>query len=165
VSPPSNPSRPRRFIWCTGGHYVPPLNRERPAGKGMCVLSINGGGVRGYIALLVLKSILRLLQPEGDIFPYLYFDLICGTSTGGLISILLGVLHVDIDTAIRLYRELSEVIFRNGFSRVRALVFGAGYDRQPLEDAIAKILRDYSRGRTRMVDPGRDRGCRVSHHS
>jgi hypothetical protein len=77
--------------------------------------------------------------------------------------ILLGILHVDVDTAIRLYREMSEGIFGQGFSIFGALGIGAGYNREPLKDAVARILRDHSKGRTRMVDPGRDRGCRVSH--
>jgi patatin-like phospholipase/acyl hydrolase len=137
----------------------------RPQNKGLSVLSLDGGGVRGTISLLVLKNLLRLLQPEGDIFPYLYFDVICGTSTGGLISILLGVLHLDIDTALMLYQKLSKKVFHKGYSRVRYLVKDAGYDRKPLERAIMKILKERGKGRTFMEDPERDRGCYVSRYT
>ena len=79
------------------------------------ILSLDGGGVRGISSLLLLKKIMdkvceeRGLQGQVEvgisskgptnskqaesIRPCQYFDLICGTSTGGLIAILLGRLQ------------------------------------------------------------------------
>ena len=49
--------------------------------------TIDGGGVRGISSLLILRRIMYLIQPCGDLKqlprPCDYFDLICGTSTGG----------------------------------------------------------------------------------
>ena len=58
------------------------------------ILSLDGGGVRGLSSLFILKSIMEQveLDEESDEtpLPCRYFDLICGTSTGGLIAIMLG---------------------------------------------------------------------------
>jgi hypothetical protein len=105
------------------------------------------------------------LQPEGLIYPYLYFDLIAGTSTGGLIVILIAILHLDIDTAIEVYQNLVGQVFASGFSVLRYLCKDAGYRRKPLKRAIAKILKEHGNGRMLMYDPEYDRGCRVSHRS
>jgi patatin-like phospholipase/acyl hydrolase len=40
-----------------------------------------------------------------------YFDMICGTSTGGLIAIMLGRLHMTVDECIDEYKKLSARIF------------------------------------------------------
>jgi patatin-like phospholipase/acyl hydrolase len=126
---------------------------------------LDGGGCRGYLSLLNLKYLLRQLQPEELIYPYLYFDLICGTSTGGLIAILLGVLHLDIDTAIDLYSDLAGKVFAGGFSKLRYCRKDAGYSSKPLEAAIKKLLAEHGGGRTLMVDKDKDKGCRVSHYT
>jgi patatin-like phospholipase/acyl hydrolase len=56
---------------------------------GLCLLSLDGGGVRGLSTLYVLKSIMDQLnnkRKEGSlptVKPCEVFDLIGGTSTGG----------------------------------------------------------------------------------
>jgi patatin-like phospholipase/acyl hydrolase len=129
------------------------------------VLSLDGGGCRGYLSLLILKDLLRAIQADDEpIYPYRYFDIICGTSTGGLIALLLGVLHLDIDKAITLYEELAGKIFAKGFSKHRYFRKDAGYSRKPLEAAIDRMLNEYGEGRTLMVDQDKDKGCRVSYY-
>jgi hypothetical protein len=113
----------------------------------------------------VLHQLLRLVQPEGLIYPYQYFDLICGTSTGGLIAILLAVLHLDIETVIEIYALLAGKVFAKGFSIFRFCRKDAGYSRKPLEAAIDEILKQHGGDRALMMDPDRDKGCRVSHYS
>jgi patatin-like phospholipase/acyl hydrolase len=65
------------------------------------VLALDGGGVRGLSSLLIVEGIMREVlrikvqkrqATEDDPLPLPceYFDLICGTSTGGLIAIMLG---------------------------------------------------------------------------
>ena len=63
------------------------------------ILSIDGGGVRGIASLQVLKEVMSQIRrtqladnPDALVSnrPCDYFDLICGTSTGGLIAIMLG---------------------------------------------------------------------------
>jgi patatin-like phospholipase/acyl hydrolase len=56
---------------------------------GLCLLSLDGGGVRGLSTLYILKSIMDRLNGERQksnlppVKPCEVFDLIGGTSTGG----------------------------------------------------------------------------------
>jgi patatin-like phospholipase/acyl hydrolase len=71
-------------------------NTIKPGGEpnpvdstGLCLLSLDGGGVRGLSSLYILKSIIdRLNHVRGQkklprVKPCEVFDLIGGTSTGG----------------------------------------------------------------------------------
>lgn len=56
---------------------------------GLCLLSLDGGGVRGLSTLYILRSIMkqvnekRSAQGLSNVKPCDLFDLIGGTSTGG----------------------------------------------------------------------------------
>ncbi len=62
---------------------------EPATDKGLCLLSLDGGGVRGLATLLILKRIMYVLEGkvgrdvERPLLPCKYFDMIAGTSTGG----------------------------------------------------------------------------------
>jgi patatin-like phospholipase/acyl hydrolase len=60
------------------------------------ILTLDGGGVRGLSSLLILRDIMEDIENRTDadetLKPCEYFDLIGGTSTGGLIAIMLGLL-------------------------------------------------------------------------
>jgi len=59
------------------------------------ILSLDGGGVRGLSSLLILREIMNGIADDSadeGLKPCQYFDLIGGTSTGGLIAIMLGAL-------------------------------------------------------------------------
>ncbi|KAE8450481.1 hypothetical protein EG329_006211 [Mollisiaceae sp. DMI_Dod_QoI] len=134
-----------------------------------CVLSLDGGGIRGYSSLIILRRLMTKVKEletkdlEGDnrhahssfhpgkyipctnnirnyaqstrengstetqgegsdagsttcgeccrYLPCHYFDYIGGTSTGGLISIMLGRLRMSVDECIKEYKKLSSDIF------------------------------------------------------
>jgi patatin-like phospholipase/acyl hydrolase len=67
----------------TGGE---PVSLDR---GGLCLLSLDGGGVRGLSSLYVLKGVMDRLNDEREAKkldrrkPCEIFDLIGGTSTGG----------------------------------------------------------------------------------
>ena len=66
------------------------------------ILSFDGGGVRGLASLVILRDIMDDIATRDDVEepkPCDYFDLICGTSTGGLIAIMLGRLGMVISFA------------------------------------------------------------------
>lgn len=55
--------------------------------NGLCLLSLDGGGVRGLSSLYILKDVMNQLNSERQdgtaLKPCDVFDLISGTSTGG----------------------------------------------------------------------------------
>lgn len=54
------------------------------------ILCIDGGGMRGVVPAVLLKKLSDLLKDAGDDRPfYAHFDLIAGTSTGGLLALAL----------------------------------------------------------------------------
>ena len=114
------------------------------------ILSLDGGGIRGYSALLIIKQIMEAIKeiemnyragsdgpadssyhplpsnpqhvvgtrvPEEDErqsakwLPCHYFDYMAGTSTGGLIAIMLGRLRMNIDDCIADYETLGGDVF------------------------------------------------------
>jgi patatin-like phospholipase/acyl hydrolase len=62
------------------------------------ILSLDGGGVRGLSSLLILREIMEEIGRRTNAAetpqPCEYFDLIGGTSTGGIIAIMLGRLRM-----------------------------------------------------------------------
>jgi patatin-like phospholipase/acyl hydrolase len=61
------------------------------------ILSLDGGGVRGLSQLIILDAIMQKINPVSSaqkaaqsLRPCEFFDLICGTSTGGLNALMLG---------------------------------------------------------------------------
>ena len=87
--------------------------------RGLNLLSLDGGGVKGYFTILVLERLLNVVaELEGteeqisiQKRPCDYFDLIGGTSTGGLLAIMLGRLQMDIKACIHAYKTLSSDVF------------------------------------------------------
>lgn len=54
--------------------------------EGLCLLSLDGGGVRGLSTLMILESLMAKINNKRQVpvKPCEVFDLIGGTSTGGL---------------------------------------------------------------------------------
>ncbi|KAF8533669.1 hypothetical protein BDD12DRAFT_702439, partial [Trichophaea hybrida] len=81
----------------------------------------DGGGIRGYSNLLILKALMERIAViedrehysiAGELpLPCHYFDYIFGTSTGGLNAIMLGRLRMSIDDCMREFRLLASEIF------------------------------------------------------
>ncbi|KAK6536357.1 hypothetical protein TWF281_000596 [Arthrobotrys megalospora] len=105
------------------------------------VLCLDGGGVRGLSSLLIIKRIMQQVAPSvKNPRPCDYFDMISGTSTGGIVAVMLGRLQMSIDECIQAYREMAKEIF--GIDKLGQLVrFGATkarFDAEVLERVIKK---------------------------
>lgn len=88
------------------------VQTSRPRyGKGLALLSLDGGGIRGLSSLYIVQSLMEQLDPENPPKPYDCFDLIGGTSTGGLIALMLGRLRMTVDECIEAYLELMPTVF------------------------------------------------------
>ena len=107
---------------------------------GLKILCFDGGGVKGKAALVLLKDIMDKIGTGAK--PCDFFDLIAGTSTGGLIAILLARLGYSVDEAIGKYDRLGPRIFAS-------VAGGAAFIRggNPLihEDAAEKAFREVGR--------------------
>ncbi|KDN33704.1 hypothetical protein RSAG8_13200, partial [Rhizoctonia solani AG-8 WAC10335] len=72
---------------------------KRDITRGSRILSLDGGGVRGYSALIILEAFMLRVKlhygSEEDILPADFFDLIIGTSTGGIMALMLGRLRMS----------------------------------------------------------------------
>jgi patatin-like phospholipase/acyl hydrolase len=114
------------------------------------VLSLDGGGIKGYTSLLILKRIFRTMMTEGQLDeiprPCNFFDLIIGTSTGGLIAVMLGRLHMTIDECIAKYEQLGKEVFGKKphggklGKMLKGLRNSPFYDIEILQDEVRKIL-------------------------
>lgn len=156
------------------------------------ILSLDGGGIRGYSALLILQELMRvigtiernyacgpsrvdgpaessyhpltLLSPapclaikskaknggepalteSSNWLPCHYFDYVAGTSTGGLIGIMLGRLRMNVDDCISEYETLGAKVF--GHSRkchIRSPLFWPRdkYKHKTLESVVRDVVR------------------------
>lgn len=82
--------------------HVNPLKSE-----GIRVLSLDGGGTRGMMALEVLEAIERTTGRK----IYELFDYISGVSTGGIIAILLAAKKLSIEQTREKYMDISSEVF------------------------------------------------------
>ncbi|KAM0431443.1 hypothetical protein ACHAPT_005420 [Fusarium lateritium] len=106
-----------------------PLTRHA---KGLRLLALDGGGVRGVMALESLKELmLRVKQRKGLAEiprPADYFELAGGTSTGGIMGIMLFRLRMSVDDTIAQYDKIAQDIFSPSlFGRKISRIPGASY--------------------------------------
>jgi hypothetical protein len=83
--------------------------------NGLRLLSLDGGGVKGISALMYLEEIMSRVQKKikSDELcrPSDFFELAAGTSTGGIIALMLFRLRMTATDAIEMYDEISEKVF------------------------------------------------------
>lgn len=80
------------------------------------ILTFDGGGVRGLSSLIILKRLMKYVNEHeglqlGELTPKDIFSLVAGTSTGGLIALMLGRFGMSVDDCIAQYFKFSEEIF------------------------------------------------------
>ncbi|KIM26166.1 hypothetical protein M408DRAFT_197100 [Serendipita vermifera MAFF 305830] len=82
-----------------------------PQGKGICLLSLDGGGSRALSQLKILADLMHMMNfnaKEDEIQrPRDVFNMIGGTGSGGFIAILLVILKLTADEALDVFAELS----------------------------------------------------------
>ncbi|XP_021515595.2 calcium-independent phospholipase A2-gamma isoform X3 [Meriones unguiculatus] len=127
--------------------YVDPVK-----GRGIRILTIDGGGTRGVVALQTLRKLVELTQKP----IHQLFDYICGVSTGAILAFMLGLFHMPLDECEELYRKLGSDIFSQNVivGTVKMSWSHAFYDSQTWE----KILKDRM-GSTLMIETARDPAC------
>lgn len=104
------------------------------------ILSIDGGGIKGLYSATILKH----LESRFKCQIVDYFDLICGTSTGGLIALGLS-LKIPATKLVKFYEENGPKIFpaQNNFISWWKQLFGAGkYSNYELRKALKDVFAD-----------------------
>ncbi|XP_023211072.1 calcium-independent phospholipase A2-gamma-like isoform X1 [Centruroides sculpturatus] len=91
--------------------YVDP-----PRSTGVRILTIDGGGIRGIIAI----EMLRYLETISGKPIHELFDYICGVSTGAILTMLIGGLNLPINECEKLYLKMSCELFK------RSPILGTG---------------------------------------
>ncbi|CAN6458076.1 unnamed protein product [Victoria cruziana] len=82
--------------------------RGRAVGKqGLRILSMDGGGMKGMATVQILK---QMEQGTGKRIHEM-FDLICGTSTGGMLAVALGIKKMTLEQCEEIYKNLGKLVF------------------------------------------------------
>lgn len=124
------------------------------------ILSIDGGGMRGIIPAKILADLeAELIKRDGpDARLYQYFDLICGTSTGGIIALALSV-GVPAEKILALYKEHGNEIFPHDKIFASLRVNKALYDREALREYLSEVFTEAGSSTTMRVMDCKTRVC------
>ncbi|KAK3896666.1 hypothetical protein C8A05DRAFT_20408, partial [Staphylotrichum tortipilum] len=111
----------------------------------------DGGGVRGISSLYILQRLMYRIQQEHNLQklpkPCEVFDVMVGTSTGGLIAIMLGLLEMSVQSCIEAYTALARDVFtprtrtKLGGPFVHKLLGSATFSATKLEASIKDVIR------------------------
>ncbi|NXJ62869.1 PLPL8 phospholipase, partial [Rostratula benghalensis] len=121
-------------------------------GWGIRVLTIDGGGTRGLVALQTLRKLEELTgKPVHQLFDY-----ICGVSTGAILAFMLGLFHIPLDDCEELYRKLGSDVFKQNVivGTVKMGWSHAFYD----SDIWEKMLKE-KMGSNLMIETARNSKC------
>lgn len=117
------------------------------------MMSVDGGGVRGYSIFIILQEIMHRTYvemegraPRRDQIPKPadHFDLIVGTGTGGLIALMLGRLRLDIETCKELYVRLTRYVFETDKTIAGIPYRSTLFKASKLEEAIMEAVREHT---------------------
>lgn len=130
------------------------------------LLALDGGGVRGLSSLMILQQLMATINPESPPKPCDYFDMIGGSSTGGLIAIMLGRLQMTVGDCIEAYTSLSDRIFKkksHSLFNMRGELKGR-FDSTELERAVKQILVNRGFEEDVLLKDSPDAPCKVYVH-
>ncbi|KAJ5966691.1 hypothetical protein N7501_002939 [Penicillium viridicatum] len=133
-----------------GQGQPPPQQQEQKSDKG-CLMS----------CLADVMTQLNSQREDSEVLkPCDVFDLIGGTSTGGLIAIMLGRLEMGVDECILAYTELMETVFSEKINSVPVDWSGnivSQYDSKKLKNAIENVITRAGLSPTDLMNDGKPR--------
>jgi patatin-like phospholipase/acyl hydrolase len=140
-----------------------------PAQEPVKLLCLDGGGVKGISSLLILHEIMERVKSiesetapkdASDRLPVNYFNLAGGTSTGGLIALMLFRLNMSTADAIENYDNMARRVFSptlgplnlhwlgrvgywlgNGILTLKGIFLPAKFSAKPLESVIDEVVK------------------------
>ncbi|CAN0132860.1 unnamed protein product [Ectocarpus sp. 4 AP-2014] len=121
-------------------HWTP----RQPGQKGLRILSLDGGGTRGVLTIALLREVLKGFDKD----VHEVFDVICGTSTGGILAMLFASEKQSLASATTLYDSLIVKIFKKDLlANAKLVLQQAQYSSTDWEAILEDILGD-----RRMID-------------
>ena len=132
-----------------GLHLTPGGGMRAPRrSRGVSVLALDGGGTRAVLTLQMLKQLERLSGRRVNEL----FDVIGGTSTGGILA--LGIQQgYALDELLELYLSLARLVFRRDpFRHGQLLLTGGAYRTAPLETILRAKFAPEGSSRTSMLE-------------
>ncbi|KAJ6780425.1 hypothetical protein PWT90_09794 [Aphanocladium album] len=127
--------------------------KDTTKGPPLRILSLDGGGVRGYSMLIIVQELMHrtFVEAQGRAprrheipKPCDHFDLIVGTGTGGLIAIMLGRLRLDLETCKELYVRMTRMVFQTDKTIAGIPYRSTLFKASKLEDAIRQAVREHT---------------------
>ncbi|KAK9413097.1 hypothetical protein SUNI508_12082 [Seiridium unicorne] len=127
--------------------------KDTTKGPPLRILSLDGGGVRGYSMIIILQELMHrtYVETEGKAprrdqipKPCDHFDLIVGSGTGGLIAIMLGRLRLDLETCKELYVRMTRMVFQTDKTIVGIPYRSTLFKASMLEQAIKEAVREHT---------------------
>jgi len=131
--------------------------------KKFTILAIDGGGIRGLIPAKVLAELdgdLKTQNPDKPL--YEYFDLICGTSTGAILTIAIA-LGIPADDLVRFYKKHAQAIFPKWYLKVlprksRAILTSI-YSNKILRRKLKEIYTEANGGQIPLINDLKTKVC------
>ncbi|KAH8425618.1 putative Patatin-like serine hydrolase [Aspergillus melleus] len=127
--------------------------KDTTKGPPLRILSLDGGGVRGYSMLIILQELMYRIYvecegkaPRRDQIPKPcdHFDLIAGTGTGGLIALMLGRLRLDLETCKEVYVRMTRRVFETDKTIAGIPYRSTLFKASKLEEAIRECVREHT---------------------
>lgn len=103
------------------------------------IISIDGGGIKGLYSSTILEHLEAKHGPISD-----YFDMICGTSTGGLIALALS-LKIPATDVSKIYTEKGHLIFpkrAKWLGIIRQTLWKGKYSDRPLMAVLKEVFKE-----------------------
>ncbi|KAK9861855.1 hypothetical protein WJX84_002096 [Apatococcus fuscideae] len=152
-------------------HVAQAVGRPSTNGRGIRILSMDGGGMKG----IAIIRLLRQLEERTGRRIHELFDLICGTSTGGILAVALALRHFTLDECEQIYRTLGQRVFskplkpveekegwreslyrvyKSGQQSMRVAVYGCKHDAVMFEMLLKQFCHFEEQGCTvdRLID-------------
>jgi predicted acylesterase/phospholipase RssA len=131
-----------------------------PGQQGLRVLALDGGGSRGMVTVKALEALMEEVGDGRDVSDC--FDVIVGTSTGGIIAFLVGLQQETSKQAVERYEQLiSKIFVKSALSTPLMLFTTASYDESHFMKVLEKILQEKSMLDSR-ADPSVPYVCALS---
>jgi patatin-like phospholipase/acyl hydrolase len=131
-------------------------------GDGIRLLALDGGGVRGLSSLMILRQLMVTIDRDSPPKPCEFFDMIGGTSTGGLIAIMLGRLNMTVDECIQAYISLAGKVFekKRTWVKINGKIRGQ-FLATDFEQAVKGMIQDLGLDQEILLKNSADACCKV----